>query len=73
MHFNLHVFSEAQIFLSLDSQKTTGHRKPTVLGVNPQNEFHLSKQVSAALQDDIPVYEEDQFGEFNGLFPTHFG
>lgn len=51
----------------------TGHRKPTVLGVDPQNEFHLSKQVSAALQDDIPVYEGDQFWESNSFFPIHFG
>lgn len=73
MHFNLHVFSEAQIFLSLDGQEMTGHRKPTVLGVDLQNEFRLSKQVSATLEDDIPFYEGDQFLESNGLFPIHFG
>lgn len=61
MHFNLHViFSEAQIFLSLDGQEMTGHRKSTVIGVDLQNEFHLSKQVSATLRGDIPFPEEDQ-------------
>lgn len=54
-------FSEAQILLSLDSQEMIGHGKPTLLGVDPQNEVHLSKQVSAALQGDILVYEETIF------------
>lgn len=74
MHFNIHViFSEAHIFLSLDGQKMIGHRKLTVLGVDPQNEFHLSKQVSAALQGDILVYKGDHVLESNGLFSIPFG
>lgn len=49
------------------------HRKPTVIGVNPQNKFHLSKQVSAPLEDDILVYEGDHSLEYNSLFSIHLG
>lgn len=74
MHFNLHVISsEAHIFLSLDGQEMIRRRKPTVIGVDPQNKCHLSKQVLAAFEDAIPVYEGDHSLESNGLISIHLG
>lgn len=74
MHFNLHaIFSKAQIFLSLhDGQEIPGHRKPTVLGGDPQNEFRLSKSVLTALQGDILVYERDHPLESKWSSPHSF-
>lgn len=49
-------------------QETSGLRKPTLLGVDPQNEFHLSKQVSFAYRM-TSWFTRKLFLESNALSP----
>lgn len=53
-------------------QETSGLRKPTLLGVDPQNEFHLSKQVSLAYRMTSWFTRKPFFG-VKCLFSIHFG